>query len=71
MSNMIASVLPAQTDVVVLGAGLAGHCAALAAAEAGVDVVLLEKTAMPGGSSVMSAGSFALAGTDLQRSVGI
>jgi len=71
MSNMIPSVLPAQTDVVVLGAGLAGHCAALAAAEAGVDVVLLEKTAMPGGSSVMSAGSFALAGTDLQRSAGI
>jgi fumarate reductase flavoprotein subunit len=71
MSNRIASQLPAQTDVIVLGAGLAGHCAALAAAEASVDVVLLEKSPKPGGSSVMSAGSFALAGTDLQRSAGI
>ena len=58
-------------DVVVLGAGLAGHCAALAAAENGATVALLEKTDAPGGSTVMSAGSFALAGTDLQQEAGV
>lgn len=63
--------VPGQTGVVVLGAGLAGHAAALAAAEAGAEVVLLEKTSMPGGSTVYSAGSFALAGTDLQAAAGV
>jgi len=60
-----------DTDVAILGGGLAGHCAALAAAEQGVSVLLLEKCAEPGGSSVTSAGSFALAGTDLQAAVGV
>lgn len=58
-------------DVVVIGAGLAGHCAALSAAENGAQVALLEKTAKPGGSTLMSAGSFAFSGTDLQRAAGI
>ena len=56
-------------DVVVLGAGLAGHCAALEAADAGARVMLMEKMARYGGSTLMSAGSFALAGTDLQAQV--
>lgn len=60
-----------DTDVAVLGGGLAGHCAALAAAEQGASVLLLEKCAEPGGSSTTSAGSFALAGTDLQAAVGV
>ncbi len=63
--------LPDTTDVVILGAGLAGHCAALAAAEAGAEVVLLEKAPTPGGSTVMSAGSFAFAGTRQQREAGV
>jgi fumarate reductase flavoprotein subunit len=63
--------LPGAADVVVIGAGLAGHCAALAAAQAGGQVALIEKADRPGGSTVMSAGSFALAGTDLQRRAGI
>ncbi|MES2480674.1 MAG: FAD-dependent oxidoreductase [Pseudomonadota bacterium] len=60
-----------QADVVVLGAGLAGLCAARAAAESGASVMLLEKSAGPGGSTLMSAGSFALAGTDLQAAAGV
>src|SRR4051812_39324738 len=60
-----------SADVVVLGAGLAGMCAALAAAESGASVTLLEKTAGAGGSTLMSAGSFALAGTDLQEAAGV
>jgi flavocytochrome c len=58
-------------DVVVVGAGMAGFCAALELAEAGADVMLLEKQSEVGGSSVLSGGSFAFAGTDLQRRMGI
>lgn len=58
-------------DVVVIGAGLAGYTAALAAAENGADVLLLEKMPQPGGSSIMSGGSFAFAGTELQKTQNI
>lgn len=58
-------------DVLVVGAGLAGHCAALAAASAGARVLLLESEAAPGGSSLISAGFFAFAGTPLQREAAI
>lgn len=60
-----------QYDVIVLGAGLAGHCAALSAAEHGARVALFEKTPEPGGSTVYAAGSFAFAGTELQRAIGV
>ena len=55
-----------QFDIVVLGGGLAGVCAALAAAEAGGTVLLVEKQASLGGSTVLSGGFFAFAGTELQ-----
>lgn len=55
----------------VVGAGLAGHCAALAASAAGATVALLEKTAAPGGSTLASGGSFAFAGTEQQKAQGI
>lgn len=54
-----------------MGGGLAGFAAALAAADAGADVLLLEKAAEVGGSTVLSGGSFAFAGTDAQRAAGI
>lgn len=63
--------LPACVDVLVLGAGIAGHCAAIAAADSGASVVLLEKSGQPGGSSAMAGGGFAFCGTDLQRAAGI
>ncbi|MGI4939990.1 MAG: FAD-dependent oxidoreductase, partial [Janthinobacterium lividum] len=50
----------------MLGAGLAGLCAALTAAEAGASVLLVEKQDEPGGSTVLSVGFFAFAGTPLQ-----
>jgi fumarate reductase flavoprotein subunit len=59
------------TQVLVVGGGLAGFAAAVEAAEAGAHVTLLEKTAATGGSSAMSGGCLAFAGTDLQKAKGI
>lgn len=60
-----------KTQLLVVGGGLAGFSAALTAAEAGLDVLLLEKTSATGGSSAMSGGCLAFAGTDLQQERGI
>ena len=53
-------------DLVVIGSGIAGQSAATSAAEAGLSVVLLEKTGTLGGSTAMSGGFFAFSGTDEQ-----
>jgi len=58
-------------DLLIVGAGLAGCAAALMAAQTGADVILVEKLDQPGGSSVMSAGCLAFAGTDLQHASSI
>ena len=58
-------------DLLILGSGIAGQTAATAAAEAGLDVVLAEKSATLGGSTVMSGGWFAFSGTDEQAQLGI
>ena len=60
-----------RTELLVVGAGLAGYAAALEAARLGAQVLVLEKTAQPGGSSVMSSGCMAFAGTDLQLAAGV
>ncbi len=60
-----------ESDVVVIGYGGAGACAALEAARAGCSVLLLEKMGMPGGSTTLSGGIVYAAGTKLQKSVGI
>lgn len=58
-------------DVVVVGFGIAGGCAALEAARAGARVLLLEKAAIHGGTSSMSGGHFYLGGgTAVQRATG-
>ena len=62
--------LPTETDVLVLGSGIAGHCAALAAAEAGAEVLLLEKSSQPGGSSAIAGGAFVFCGTEEQAAAG-
>lgn len=61
----------APYDVLVVGAGMAGHCAALEAARLGARVLLLEKTALYGGSTRMCGGAFAFAGTAIQQEHGI
>ncbi|HWU23693.1 MAG TPA: FAD-dependent oxidoreductase, partial [Nocardioides sp.] len=68
------SELPADApsyDVVVVGFGIAGGCAALEAARAGARVLLLEKAAVHGGTSSMSGGHFYLGGgTPVQVATG-
>jgi fumarate reductase flavoprotein subunit len=62
---------PSAVDVVVIGAGLAGSAAALAAAQRGATVCLLEKQDTAGGSSVRAGGGLLFAGTRLQRAHGV
>jgi fumarate reductase flavoprotein subunit len=61
----------AQVPVLVVGAGAAGLCAALAAKEAGADAVVFERDAIPAGSTALSAGLIPAAGTRFQRAKGI
>jgi fumarate reductase flavoprotein subunit len=63
--------LPREIGVLVIGAGLAGLCAALSAAEAGAEVLLIEKQPQTGGSSVLSGGGMAFAGVEEQFREGI
>lgn len=44
-----------EWDVVVVGAGFAGLCAALEAAEKGAKVVLIEKMNRPDGTTIYSS----------------
>ncbi|WNI18743.1 FAD-dependent oxidoreductase [Actinacidiphila sp. ITFR-21] len=60
-----------SADLVVIGGGAAGYSAAVEALALGASVVLAEKGTEPGGSSVLSGGSFAFAGTDMQAEAGI
>ena len=60
-----------STDVLVIGAGLAGFCASLEALAAGREVMLLEKQDSVGGSTMLSGGAMAFAGTEEQTRAGI
>ena len=60
-----------QVPLLIIGAGAAGLCAALTAREAGVDVVVVERDAIPAGSTALSAGLIPAAGTKFQRARGI
>ena len=60
-----------SADVVVAGAGGAGLMAALAAAERGASVLVLEKAARIGGKTAIAIGSFTASETAMQRAAGI
>lgn len=73
-ASTMAIAAPAKTqhkqehwDVVVVGAGFAGMCAALEAAEQGAKVVLLEKMSRPDGTTVYSSGWIAGVGSRFQK----
>ncbi len=60
-----------ETDVLVVGAGCAGACAAIEAASAGARVLVLERAGGAGGTSAMSGGLVYLGGgTPLQTACG-
>lgn len=72
------SILPAATtrveatvEVAVIGAGACGLVAALAARDAGAQVVVFERDAMPSGSTALSSGMVPACGTAMQRARGI
>jgi 3-oxosteroid 1-dehydrogenase len=62
--------LPAEVDVVVVGAGGAGMAAALKAADLGLETVLLEKSAYFGGSTARSGGGVWIPGNYALRAAG-
>lgn len=58
-------------DVIVVGAGVAGACAALEAHRAGADVLIIERANGGGGASALSQGIFYLGGgTAVQQACG-
>jgi succinate dehydrogenase/fumarate reductase flavoprotein subunit len=62
-----------ETDVVVVGFGGAGSCAAIEAADAGADVHVFEAASAAGGSTALSGGELYLGGsggTRIQRMFG-
>lgn len=63
--------LTTDVDVVVVGAGGAGYAAALTAAEAGKNVVLLEKLGIVGGDTILSGGAMAVPNNWFQKRDGI
>lgn len=61
----------ANYDVIVIGGGGAGMCAAIEANDAGARVALLEADRRLGGSTALSGGVFYAAGTSVQRAAGV
>ena len=60
-----------HVPVAIIGAGACGLTAALMLRDAGVDCVLLERDASPGGSTALSSGFIPAAGTAVQKAMGI
>lgn len=62
---------PLEIPVLVIGGGACGLTAALAAHDAGADVLVLERDSSPSGSTAMSSGMIPAAGTALQAARGV
>ena len=58
-----------ETEVLVIGGGGAGICAALSASEQGAKVVLCEKSGVLGGATIMSSGKIPAVGTAQQEAI--
>ncbi len=65
------SLFDEDADVVVVGYGIAGACAALEARRKGADVLVVERASAGGGASALSSGLFYLGGgTEVQKACG-
>ncbi|MBD3664535.1 FAD-dependent oxidoreductase [Sulfitobacter sp. TSTF-M16] len=60
-----------ETQTLIIGSGACGMVAALAAQEAGQQVLVIEADPVPSGSTALSAGLIPAAGTKLQHDAGI
>ena len=61
-----------EADVIIIGLGCAGVCAAIAASDAGADVLVFERASGGGGVTGMAAGHLYLGGgTRVQKAVGV
>ena len=69
MINMVA--WDEQTDVIVLGSGVAGLSAAIEASQAFAAVIVFEKMKVTGGNTRISDGALAAPGNYLQKGLGI
>jgi len=58
-------------DVAIVGAGACGLVAALAAQEAGAEVLVLERDAVPSGSTALSSGMIPACNSALQQAAGV
>ena len=56
-----------DVPLLIVGAGAAGLCAALAAKEAGIEPLVIERDAVPAGSTALSAGLIPAAATRFQH----
>ena len=59
------------TDVIIIGSGFAGLATAIEARNTGASVTVLEKMGAPGGNSIISDGGIAVAGSEMQKRLGI
>ena len=60
-----------MVETLIVGAGACGLIAALSAAEAGQEVLVIEADAVPSGSTALSAGLIPAAGTKIQQAAGV
>jgi len=60
-----------DADVIVVGAGAAGTCAALEAARGGLRTIVLESRGSTGGAAALSSGGVCAVGTPVQGRAGI
>lgn len=60
-----------ETDILVVGTGAAAFAAAITARNNGVDVIMLEKGAMVGGTTIRSGGGYWIPNNKFQREKGI
>jgi len=72
LTPWIPSTWDEEADVVVVGAGGAGLCASIQAADAGASVIALEKTSTPlSSSTAICSASFGVCQNELQKAEGI